>query len=92
MPHAKSERWKRKLAELATIHAGHPLLAELEALLGNYGTLERRLEKIASISDKMQNELFRLYEARNVSEARLAISLQNLERAEAEQRQLLSVA
>jgi signal transduction histidine kinase len=92
MSQAKSERWKRKLTELATIHAGHPLLAELEALLGHYGTLERRLEKIASISDKMQNELFRLYEARNVSEARLAISLQNLERAEAEQRQLLSVA
>ncbi len=77
MSQRKTERWNRKLAELTAAHAGHPLLAELETLLGNYGKLERRLDKVASISDKMQSEMLRLHEALGASEARFRLVADN---------------
>lgn len=77
MHQRKIERWNRKLADLTATHAGHPLLAELETLLGNYGKLERRLDKVASISDKMQNEMLHLHEALRASEARFRLVADN---------------
>lgn len=77
MSQPKTERWNRKLADLAAAHAGHPLLAELETLLGHYGKLERRLDKVASISDKMQSEMLRLHEALRASEARFRLVADN---------------
>lgn len=78
MPGHKTERWRRKLASLSVAHAGNPLLDELEALLGNFGQLERRLEKIASISDKLQGDMIRLKEELGAGETRFRMLTENM--------------
>lgn len=78
MSERKTERWNRKLATLSAAHAGNPLLAEFEALLGSYGKLERRLEKIASISDKMQGDMIRLKDALGAGETRFRMLTENM--------------
>ncbi|MFZ2855041.1 MAG: ATP-binding protein [Rhodocyclaceae bacterium] len=74
----KAERWHRKLASLNVTHAGNPLLAELEALLGNFSRLERRLEKIASISDKLQSDMIRLKEELGAGGMRFRMLAENM--------------
>ncbi len=60
MAQNKTENWKQKLAELAATYAGHPLLAELEAMVERYNKLEVRLGKVVSISDKLQRDMIQL--------------------------------
>lgn len=74
----KAERWRRKLASLSVAYAGHPLLAELETLLGNFSRQERRMEKIASISDKLQSDMIRLKEELGAGERRFRMLTENM--------------
>ena len=60
MPQDKTENWKRKLETLATLYPEHPLLAELKIMAERYQKLERRLCKVALISDRLQGEMIQL--------------------------------
>jgi len=60
MAQPKTENWNQKLAALTATYAGHPLLAELEAMAERYSKLEQRLGKVVSISDKLQRDMIQL--------------------------------
>lgn len=69
--------WKRKLQAWQDEYRDHPLLADLEAMVGHCGRLERRLQKVAGIGDSLQAELHRLNEALRISEARYRMLTDN---------------
>lgn len=51
---------QQRLRLLAESYAGHPLLEELNLLAWQYDRLERKLNKIARISDRMQAQIMEL--------------------------------
>ena len=57
---AEDDQLQRRLDSLAKEYAEHPLFDELHQLARQYQRLERKLHKIARISDRMQAQILEL--------------------------------